>query len=73
MDLILGSFADRRLAALSEDELTQFEDILGAVDGDLYSWITGKTPLPARYDTSIMTELRTFKPLADVLKNGKSG
>ncbi|PHS23901.1 MAG: succinate dehydrogenase assembly factor 2 family protein [Robiginitomaculum sp.] len=73
MDLILGNFADRRLASLSADELDQFEAILAEEDGPLYHWITGKVEMPAAFDTPIMAEIRDFKPLSETLRDGRSG
>jgi len=73
MDLILGSFADRRLATLTADELDQFEAILAEEDGPLYHWITGKVEMPAAFDTPIMAEIRDFAPLSETLRDGRSG
>ncbi len=73
MDLILGCFADRRLSALSPEELDQFEAILNAEDTPLYQWITGKEAMPPEFDNAIMTEVRDFKPLSEILKDGRSG
>ena len=46
MDLILGAFADRHLAGLSEDEIAEFEKLLDESDRDVYSWISGELPIP---------------------------
>ncbi len=64
MDLILGRFAEARLAGLNEKELDQFEAILDAADGPLYHWITGKEAVPEDFDTPLMAALRAFSPLA---------
>ncbi len=72
MDLIVGCFADRRLADLTADELDQFETILNEEDTPLYQWITGKAPMPAHLDTPIMAQLRDFAPLAKALRDGRS-
>lgn len=50
MDLILGHFADDCLAALSPDDLAQYERLLAENDQDLYLWVTariGDSPAPA--------------------------
>lgn len=73
MDLIVGTFADRRLETLSAAELDQFEAILNEEDTPLYQWITGKAPMPAHLDTPVMAQLRDFAPLAETLKAGRSG
>ena len=62
MDLILGNFAEARLAGLDDQELDQFEAIVDAADGPLYHWITGKEELPEAFDTPLMTALRAFSP-----------
>ncbi len=57
-DLILGPFADRRAPAMSEAELDRFERLLEESDHDIYAWILGATPTPARFDDGLMAELR---------------
>lgn len=47
MDLILGPYADARLADMSETELADYEAMLSENDQDLYAWITGQLPTPA--------------------------
>lgn len=47
MDLILGPFADDRVAGLSEADLAIYERMLGENDQDLYRWVTGQTDAPA--------------------------
>ncbi len=46
MDLILGPFADDRLAAMSPGALDQFEAVLSENDQDLYLWVTGHPGAP---------------------------
>ena len=48
-DMILGGFAKAHIETMSDEEITQFEDLLSAKDHDIYDWITGKTPVPANY------------------------
>lgn len=40
MDLILGHFADDRLAALTPEDLDAYERLLSENDQDLYLWVT---------------------------------
>lgn len=47
MDLILGPFADARLAGMTDDALSAFEAVLDENDHDLYAWITGQAEPPA--------------------------
>lgn len=46
MDLILGRFADRELAAMGEGELAVYEALLAENDQDLYLWVTGARTAP---------------------------
>lgn len=49
MDLILGSFADRRLETLTPGQLDVYDLLLSENDQDLYAWVTGQTPAPAAF------------------------
>ena len=49
MDLILGAFCDTELAALSEEEIALYEDLLSENDHDLYGWITGRGQPPQHF------------------------
>lgn len=49
MDLILGPFADSRLATLDADALALYEALLDESDGELLAWVSGQAPAPARY------------------------
>jgi antitoxin CptB len=46
MDLILGPFADRHLAGLSEPDLATYDRLLLENDQDLMAWILGQTAPP---------------------------
>ncbi len=59
-DRMLGGFAERHLASLSEDQLDRFEHLLEAPDGDLFDWITGRVPPPPAYNHDVMTLLIDF-------------
>ncbi len=48
MDLILMRFAGARLAAMSADELDAYDALLDENDQDLYQWVSGQAPVPAR-------------------------
>ena len=60
MDLILGRFADTALVGMSADELDEFERLSDLLDGDLYSWITGESAVPAVHDTAMFRRLCDF-------------
>ena len=61
MDLLLGRFADRHLAGLSERQLADYEALLEVGDPDLYGWISGKAAVPSRYDTAVLQLIKDFK------------
>ncbi|MEO0830132.1 MAG: succinate dehydrogenase assembly factor 2 [Pseudomonadota bacterium] len=46
MDLILGGFADRHLAALSSEDRALYDALLSENDQDLYAWVTGQATCP---------------------------
>ena len=60
MDLILGRFADARIAELGEQELDDYERLIGYPDPDLYLWVTGQAPVPAECDGPVIAILRAF-------------
>ena len=61
-DLLIGAFADRHLAELSDAEVDWLERLLSTHnDLDLYNWITGCELHPAELDHPVMTLLKNFK------------
>ena len=61
IDLILGRFADRRLADLDDMGLDAFEALLEAPDQDVYLWITEEAAAPPEYDTPTLALIRAFR------------
>ncbi len=49
MDLILGGWADARLAEMAEDDLVVYDAMLSENDHDLYRWVTGAGEAPAAF------------------------
>lgn len=49
MDIILGKWADERLAIMDQADLDLYDQMLGENDQDLYQWVSGQTPCPDRY------------------------
>ena len=49
MDLILGCYAEGRLALMDQSALDLYEALLCESDQDLYAWITRQTYPPDRY------------------------
>ncbi len=60
MDLIMGRFADRHLATLSEDELDAYERLTEVPDPELYAWITGEQEPPQEFNSALFGRLRDF-------------
>jgi antitoxin CptB len=61
MDLILGSFADAEIGALTESEIDQYEKLLEIPDTQLLPWITGERPIPAEHDIAILRRVLAFR------------
>lgn len=57
MDLILQDFATRELARLEPSELDAYEALLEEPDPDIFAWITGAAPTPARHN-ALLTRVR---------------
>ncbi len=62
MDLILGQFAEDRIADLPEEQLDALEAIMAEEDGDLIKWINGEKPVPEQYRTPLFDEIASYKP-----------
>lgn len=59
-DLLLGRFAERRLADLSAAQLDRFEGLIDQPDNDLFDWISGKQPAPSAFDHDVLAMLKAF-------------
>ncbi|GAB4387200.1 FAD assembly factor SdhE [Albidovulum sp.] len=59
MDLILGAYAEARLAGLDSAALDRFESLLAENDQDLYAWISGAEPPPADR-VALIAEIAAF-------------
>jgi antitoxin CptB len=53
MDLILTAFAADNLAQMDVPTLDVYEALLAENDQDLYRWVTGQEPAPARFSALI--------------------
>ena len=60
-DLLLGHFAKSYLAGLSDDDLTDFENLLAAGDHWIYAWVTGNEAVPDAYNTPVFKLIKNFK------------
>jgi antitoxin CptB len=61
LDLILGPFAERYLAGFGALELRQYAELLAEPDPDIYAWLVGTLPPPARLDHPVMRLLLAFR------------
>jgi antitoxin CptB len=61
IDLILGGFADRRLAELDETGLDAFERLLDAPDQEVYEWVTEQAPAPSDHDSPVLASIRALR------------
>jgi antitoxin CptB len=59
MDLILGPYADARLADMPIADITHYDSLLSENDQDLYSWITGAA-LPPEHFSALIAEIAAF-------------
>jgi antitoxin CptB len=59
MDLVLGPFADARLATMDGAALDAFDALLSENDQDLLQWVLGQTPAPAAH-AALVDELAAF-------------
>ena len=49
MDLVLGPFADERLASLTGSTLADYDALLAENDQDLIQWVLGQSAPPDRF------------------------
>ncbi|MCT2540840.1 FAD assembly factor SdhE [Sedimentimonas flavescens] len=59
MDLILGPWADEKLAMMDADALDLYDALLEENDQDLYPWVSGAQPCPPHY-LDLLTEIAGF-------------
>jgi antitoxin CptB len=60
MDLVLGRFADAKLADLNDGEVAELEALMEVPDPELLAWILGRSSAPVEFDTSIFRRLTEF-------------
>ena len=61
LDLLIGGFADRHLAAFDADQLDRFEALLDQPEPLMYSWLMGYAQPPAELQHDVMKLLLNFK------------
>jgi antitoxin CptB len=60
-DLLIGTFADRHIAAFDAEQLAQFDRLLAENDPDIYEWMTGQSEIPPEHVNSVTALLRRFR------------
>ncbi len=60
VDLLMGPYADARLAELSEAELDDLENLMEEVDRDIFKWLIGEGQVPAQFDTGVFRAIKAF-------------
>jgi len=61
MDLLMGSFADKYMAGLDDDEVAEFERLLSVPDWDVYAWLIGQKPVPDNHKGPVLDRLIAFR------------
>ena len=60
-DYLIGGFAERYLAGLSDTEIDAFERLLDEPDPDVVDWILGRTPAPVPHQGRVLDLIIKFK------------
>ncbi|HEU0216065.1 MAG TPA: succinate dehydrogenase assembly factor 2 [Stellaceae bacterium] len=60
-DLILGSFAERHLAAFDEAQLDLYEALLDRPDPDIFDWLAGRCVPPPECNHDVTRMLLAFR------------
>ncbi|MBL81664.1 MAG: succinate dehydrogenase assembly factor 2 [Rhodospirillaceae bacterium] len=60
-DLLLGQFAARYLAELSDDELDMFEALLDAGDPKILAWVKGDEEVPKAFQGPVIELIKKFE------------
>jgi len=58
-DLLLGSWANKHLPNMSNENLLKYENILNEEDPDLYKYLSGTLNYPPHLDKDMMEALKT--------------
>ncbi|MCH8685217.1 FAD assembly factor SdhE [Pedomonas mirosovicensis] len=57
-DIMIGSFVERNLATMSEEDVAWFERFLEENDVEIMAWMIGRKQPPAEFEGSIMDAMR---------------
>lgn len=53
MDIILSAYAGDHLESMDEATISLYDSLLDENDQDLYQWVTGQVPAPAKFTEMI--------------------
>ncbi len=59
MDLVLGPYADARLAEFDDAALDGLDRLMAENDQDLYQWVSGQVPPPEQF-AELIAEISGF-------------
>lgn len=57
-DLVFARFIERHLDGLDDAQLDRFEALVDEPDEDVWAWVVGRRPIPARHDNDVMALMR---------------
>lgn len=61
MDIIVGGFAEARIARFDEAELAAFEALLEIPDDEMFGWLAGRTTVRPECDGPMWREIVAFQ------------
>ncbi len=61
MDIILSAYADSNLENMPEEAIILYDALLDENDQDLYSWVTGQTTPPHKFQELLSHIAQTFQ------------
>lgn len=61
MDLLMGAFADEEIASMSDEDVAEFERLLGTPDWEVYAWIIGQREAPDNFKSPVLDRLIAFR------------
>lgn len=61
MDLLMGSFADKFMESMQDEEVEEFERLLATPDWEVYAWIIGQKPIPDNHKSVVLDRLIAFR------------
>ena len=57
-DILIGSYVRARIAAFTDADLDELEEVMEMTDAMLADWLTGRQPIPADCDTPMLRAIR---------------